>query len=154
MKLTFDYLANQPELLPILASWFYEEWGRRNPENSIKQVSQRLSRRMNVNSLPIAFVGFLDGKLVASASIKIREMETHPQYEHWLGAVYVDSAHRKQGFGSEMVLHTVSEARRLGVHQLYLYTRSHEDFYAHFGWKPIERPQYHGREVVIMKNSL
>jgi len=154
MKLQIEYLAERPDLVPILASWFYEEWGRRNPENSIEKVEQRLRTRMNRDSLPIALVGFLDGKLVTSASIKIREMETHPQYKYWLGAVYVDVAHRGQGIGSQVVQHTALEAKRLGVSQLYLYTRSHENFYTYLGWQPIERPRYHGREVVIMKFTL
>lgn len=154
MNLTFDYLANQPTLLPILATCFFEEWGRRNPKNSIEKVTQRLIGRMNVDSLPIAFVGFFDGKLVASASIKIREMETHPQFEHWLGAVYVDVAHRGKGIGSQIVKRTVLEAKRLRVRNLFLYTRSHEDFYARLGWQPIERLEYHGREAVIMRQNL
>jgi len=154
MNLTFDYLANQPALLPELASWFYEEWGRRNPENSIEKVEQRLQERMNRDTLPIALVGFLDGKLVASASVKIQEMETHPHYEHWLGAVYVDTQYRNRKLGSQIVQYTVAVAKQLGVKELYLYTRSHEDFYTRLGWLPIERPQYHGRLAVVMKQTL
>jgi len=154
MQLNFGYLVDYPEFVPDLASWFYEEWGRRNPANSIEKVELRLRERMNLNSLPLALIGFIDGKLVASASIKIREMETHPQFEHWLGAVFVDTTYRSQGIGSKIVQYTTSEARRLGVSQLYLYTRSHEVFYTHLGWNPIERPQYHGRQVVIMNQDL
>ncbi len=154
MSLSIEFLADHPNQVSQLATWFSEEWGRRNPQNSIEEVTQRLNRRMNIDSLPIAFVGFLDGKLVASASIKIREMETHPQYEHWLGAVYVDVAYRGVGIGSQIVQRTALEAKRLGVHNLYLYTRSHEDFYIYLGWEPIERPHYHGHEVVIMRQNL
>ncbi len=137
--------------MPVLASWFYEEWGRGDPANAIERVEQRLRGRMKRDSVPITLVGFMAGQLVASASIKIREMETHPQYEHWLGAVFVEPPYRGQGIGSQIVQYTVSEARRLGVGQLYLYTRSHEAFYTHLGWKPIERPRYQGRPAVIMK---
>jgi N-acetylglutamate synthase-like GNAT family acetyltransferase len=154
MQLQFDFLANHPELVTVLASWFYEEWGRGNPENSFAKVQERLRKRMNRDSLPITLIATFEGKLVGSASIKIREMETHPQFEYWLGAVFVDEAFRGQGFGSEIVQYTVKEAKRLGVEQLYLYTRSHEDFYTHLGWYPFERPQYHGRQVVIMQKSL
>ncbi|MBC8506804.1 MAG: GNAT family N-acetyltransferase [Anaerolineales bacterium] len=154
MKLSIEFLVDYPNLVSHLATWFYEEWGRRNPVNSLEKIEQRLQGRMNRDSLPITLIGFLDGKLVASASIKICEMVTHPQYKYWLGAVYVDGAHRGKGFGSQIVLRTALEAKRLGVRNLYLYTRSHEDFYSHLDWKPIERPHYRGREVVIMKQGL
>ncbi len=154
MKLRIEYLAEHPDLVPVLASWFYDEWGRRNPENSMVKVEQRLRGRMNMDSLPLTLVGFLNGQLVASASIKIQEMDTHPQYMHWLGAVYVHPPYRNQGFGSEIVGYTALEAKRLAVRQLYLYTRSHEDFYTRLGWLSIERTQYHGRQAVIMKRTL
>ena len=81
-------------------------------------------------------------------------METHPQYLHWLGSVYVLPEYRSQGIGTELVQYAASEARRLGVQDLYLYTRHREKFYTRLGWKPIERPIYDGRPAVIMSRKL
>ena len=138
----------------MLAKWFHEEWGIRNPANSQEFVEKRLRQRLKRVHPPLTMVAFLNEILAASASIKIREMETHPQFEHWLGAVYVKPEYRGAGIGSKIVQHTVSIAQQIGINQLYLYTRSHEDFYTHLGWQPIERPQYHGRPAVIMKQTL
>jgi GNAT superfamily N-acetyltransferase len=153
MNLRIDYLANHPEWIPELASWFFDEWGRKDSDNSLEQITQRLRKRLHKNRAPLTLVGFLEDKAVASASIKIREMETHPQYKYWLGAVYIQSDYRGQGFGSQIVNHTVSIAAKLELSILYLYTHSHEGFYDRLGWVTIARPVFHGRKVALMSKS-
>jgi putative hydrolase of the HAD superfamily len=81
-------------------------------------------------------------------------METHPQYLHWLGGVYVHPDFRGQGIGSQLVQYTANKANELKVKSLYLYTHKHVNFYAHLGWQVIEEPLYHGRKVSIMKRNL
>jgi GNAT superfamily N-acetyltransferase len=153
MELSIDYLANHPELVPELEAWIYDEWGRKEADNSIENITARLQKRMQRDRAPLTLVGFLDDKPVASASIKIHEMETHPQYKYWLGAVYIIPSLRGQGFGSQIVHHTVSIAAELDLKEIFLYTHSHEGFYAKLGWRTIERPIYRGRTVALMSKS-
>jgi predicted N-acetyltransferase YhbS len=148
------YLADCPESVRPLALWLYEEWGRRNPDNSVEKVERRLMQRMNRDKVPLTLVAFRGAELVGSASLIIREMETHPQFLHWLGGLYIHHPYRNQGIGSRLVEYAASEAERLGVRELYLYTRHHESFYSRLGWRPVERAHYHGREVLIMKRGL
>jgi predicted N-acetyltransferase YhbS len=147
-------LADCPEWTRLLATWFYEEWGHRRPGNTVDKVERRVAERMNRDALPITWVALQDGEPVGSASLIVREMETHPQYLHWLAGVYVEQSCRGQGVGSGIVQLAAVEAQRLGIRQLYLYTRSHESFYARMGWRLVERSPYHGREVVIMLRDL
>jgi predicted N-acetyltransferase YhbS len=154
VDLNITFLADHPDLIDLLATWFHREWGGRGPTRSIEAIRKNLASRLNRDRLPLTYVARLNGELVGSASLKIREMETHPQYLYWLGAVYVATEFRNMGLGSQIVQHSIAEAKRLGVAELYLYTRQHEAFYTRFGWKPIDRPSYHGREVVIMKREL
>ena len=154
MLIKMKYLADRPEFTSLLASWFYEEWGRRNPENSLEKVEKRLRQRLNRDKVPLALVAFQGSEPVGSASLIVREMETHPQFLHWLASVYVHQPCRQQGIGSLLIEHAAAEAERIGVGELYLSTHSHEGFYARLGWRPVERPLYHGREVVIMKRVL
>jgi predicted N-acetyltransferase YhbS len=148
------YLADCPESARSLALWLYEEWGRRNPDNSVEKVEKRLMQRMNRHKVPLTLVALQGSEPVGSASLIIREMETHPQFLHWLGGVYIHHPYRNQGIGSQLVEYAASEAERLGVRELYLYTRHHVSFYSRLGWRPVGRAHYHGREVLIMKRVL
>lgn len=154
MNVTIAYLVDCPDLINLLATWFHREWGRRNPALTIDSIAKNLEGRLHRNRLPLTFVAFLETKPVGTASLKIREMEIYPQYLHWFGAVYVVPQYRHQGIGTQIVAYSISEAERIGVGELYLYTRGSESFYAQFGWQPLERTFYHGREVVVMKLTL
>lgn len=150
----FIYLADRPEIIPVLAQWFYDEWGLSDPTNSPERISRNLKQYLNRDQIPLAIVLMRDSQPVASASLKIREMQTHPQFLHWLGGVYVHPDYRQQGIGSILVEHAAEEAKRLAVKNLYLYTRSHERFYRRLGWQVIERPVYEGRLAIVMKRDL
>jgi predicted GNAT family acetyltransferase len=147
----YIYLADQPDLLPILADWFYDEWGCGDPNSSPESMRRLLGNYLNRDQFPLTIVLLRDGEPIASASLKIQEMETHPQYLHWLGGVYVHPQYRNEGFGSQLVEYTANEAVNLNIKQLYLYTRNHEEFYTRLGWQVIERPLYEGRIAIVMR---
>ncbi len=153
MTIETCYLADCPEAVTILAQWLYDEWGRHSPDGSIRSMAENLMERMNRDSFPLALVAMQDGRPLGTVSLKIREMEIRPQYEHWLGTVYVHEPYRRKGIGSQLIEAAVKEANRLGVKELYLYTRSEqtEALYAKLGWATLERPFYRGRRAVIMK---
>lgn len=150
----FVYLADRVDLIPTLAGWFYDEWGHNSADLTPATFEQKLRQRLNRDRVPLVLVLLRDDSPIASASLKNQEMEIHPQYLHWLGSVYVLPEYQGKGIGSNLVQYSVNEAKRLAVHDLYLYTRSRENFYTRLGWKPLERPLYHGRRVVIMKHIL
>jgi N-acetylglutamate synthase-like GNAT family acetyltransferase len=147
-------LADQPELIPLLADWFYREWGSSNPGSSREKMVRVLRGSLNVDSIPQTIVLLRGSKPVATASLKIQEMNTHPYYTHWLGGVYVHPDFREQGIGSQLVEYSARVAKQLLVENLYLYTRGHAAFYARLGWQEIERTLYEGRKAIIMKRNL
>ena len=106
--------------------------------------------------LPLALVALGHGEPIDTASIKMREVEIRPQYEHWLGTLFVPKASRRKGVGSLLVEAGADEARRLGIRELYLYTchSETERLYAGLGWAEVERPEYRASPAVIMKRIL
>lgn len=153
-KLQVSLLADHPGLIPLITEWIHSEWGHHYPDGSPRQVETALRERCQRKSLPLAMVGFVDQKPICTASLKIREMETRPQYEHWLGTVYVLPRFRRQGYGGLMVKAAENKAQSLGLEVLYLYTRHSENLYARLGWEVIERPLYKERPAVIMRKYL
>jgi predicted N-acetyltransferase YhbS len=152
--LEIRYLADCPELIPVLATWLHTEFGRGRPDRSAEQIERRLHEQLNRDRLPLVLMGFRDQKPVASASLKIQELGIRLEYLHWLGSVYVRPDERNQGIGSYLVESAAKEARRLGVEDLYLYTTYSERLYARLGWITLERVEYHGRSIAIMRHTL
>jgi GNAT superfamily N-acetyltransferase len=151
MKLEIAYLADHPELVPLLGAWFYDEWGGSWPSATLEGFIKRLEGRLNRDQPPITFLSFYDQEPVGTAALKIREMKTHPQFEYWLGSVYVREDYRRQGIASELIKTVIHKSSTLGIDRLYLYTRRKESLYAKFGWKIIETPKYRGKVVSVME---
>ena len=151
MNLQIENLADHPTLVPTLADWFAQEWGGEQSAAEFEAFKDELSGRMNRNSAPFTLISLLDDELVGTAALKIREMESHPHYEYWLGSVYVRKEFRGRGVASELIHAVIEKAAQLGIDLLHLYTRGKVALYANFGWKIIEEAIYLGKKVYIMQ---
>lgn len=151
---SIGYLADYPQSVPVIAKWVFDHWGKMYRMLSVEEQIERLSSRLNKGGFPIAFVAMVDDEPAGTASLKLREMTTHPHLEHWLGTVYVDEKFRGNGIGTALVVHAVQAARSLGVETLYLHTPDKEDFYWRLGWKMVERPVYFDMDVTVMRKRL
>ena len=153
LEVNIKYLAERPDAVPILAQWLFDEWGYRSPDGTVKGMMDNLNQRLNRDRLPMALVALRHGEPVGTASLRVREVEIRPEYEHWLGTVYVHELYRGKGVGSLLIESAAEEAGRLGIDELYLYTRRTrtEGLYARLGWVSVERPSYRGRPAVTMK---
>jgi GNAT superfamily N-acetyltransferase len=148
------YLADCPEVIPTLASWVFEQWGRQNKMESASVPMALFSKRVNRDRIPLALVAFLDSQPVGTASLKVQEMTTHTHLLYWLGEVYVAEPFRSRGIGAELVSRATDKARDLGIETLYLHTPDKSGFYSRLGWEEMERTIYHEHEVAIMKKAL
>ncbi len=82
-------------------------------------------------------------------------MQAFPQYEHWLGSVFVADSHRGRGLASNLVDAAVALARQKGVRDLYLQTEALDGgLYARLGWQPICEADSHGYHVLVMVRRL
>ncbi len=148
------YLADHPEITHQISTWYFDEWGKNNPALTVVTIETAVLQRMNRDKLPLCLVAFLEDKPVGTVALKIREMETHPQYEHWLGNVFVLPEKRNRGIGSSLIEEAMKKAEQMGITRLYLYTRDRESLYNRVGWETIERVEYRGRKATIMKYEL
>lgn len=152
--IAIEYLASRPELVPILASWVFDYWGKMYRMKSVAEQIEKISERLNTDRFPLALVALIGSVPVGTASLKIQEMTTHKHLYHWLGTVYVVPEYHNQGIGSALVKRAETKAKELGVQTLYLHTPDKERFYLNRGWETIERPIYYDMPVVVMKKEL
>lgn len=149
-----EYLADHREFIPRLARWMHEEWGYLYPEHTLEIRRQLVTERANKDRIPLTLVAIEDNEPVGTVCLKIDDMDTRPELTPWLASLYVEKTHRRQGIGAKLVAAIESEAARLGVKKLYLFTPDSEIFYASLGWTVTERLEYRGCFVSVMKKQL
>ncbi|MBU0914708.1 MAG: GNAT family N-acetyltransferase [Gammaproteobacteria bacterium] len=151
----FLLLADEPSAAETVASWYFEQWCRATGRYTKEQVLTKVSAAINRNNAPMLILAKLDKELVGAAELKIREMEAYPDYEFWLGGVYVTSQARGYGVASALVNEALSRARAAGIKQLYLQT---EDLtgglYVRHGFVPLARVGSKGIDVLVMVTTL
>jgi GNAT superfamily N-acetyltransferase len=136
----------------MLAQWHYEQWQALEKEDSPERRLALLHARANHRAVPTVFVALDGARLLGSATLAERDMETRLELTPWMVDVFVAPEFRRRGGASAIVKRVVREAAELGITQLYLYTTGpwREKLYAGLGWSVRERPIYLGIERVIM----
>ena len=151
-----EYLKEHSDWIPTIATWFHREWGVYHPGLDVNAIAERLRERVNTDKLPLALVAVERGDVIGTVSLKKYDMDTRMQYSPWLASLYVTRRSRNKGVGLSLIQAGIAEARRLGIEQLYLYTRDkkHVDFYLAQGWTVVEDTSYRGSSVKILLRDL
>jgi GNAT superfamily N-acetyltransferase len=153
--LDFALLADRPEAIAMIARWYFGEWGQRSPGSTVATICANLEKYLNGTTIPLLVLAVDHDDILGVASLKYREMDIYPDREHWLGGVYVPTAHRGRSIGSRVVENVVERARTLNVSTLHLQTdRLDGGMYRRLGWKESERVTYRGCEVLVMERWL
>lgn len=147
-------LADEPTAVETLTTWYYEQWGR-NDGFTRDEVRRKVSGAMNRDRAPLLVLAKEGDELLGAAGLKIREMDLDPDYEFWLGSVYVAPRHRGRGIASVLVDDVISRAARGGIQRLYLQT---EDLtgglYLRHGFAPLQKVQPRGVPVLVMEAKI
>ncbi len=136
-----EQLAARPELIPIVATWIYNEWWTTVPGASVETLTARLQSHLVHDQIPLTLVASLGDRPVGTATLLGHDVGTDewPELSPWLAAVYVVPEYRRRGVGGALVNAAVERATALRVGVLYLLTSAREGFYAHLGWQVRER---------------
>jgi len=149
-----EYLADFPELVPLVARWHHDQWSYMNPGRTLADRIDEYRSKHGRGRIPTTVVGLLDDQPVGSASLIEHDMDTHMELTPWLASVFVHPEHRGRGFGSALVRRIEREAERLGIDVLYLFTPDRESLYARLQWRVMSREEYRGERVVVMKKKI
>jgi predicted GNAT family N-acyltransferase len=154
-RIDIKFLADKPDAVPLIAQWYFDEWGHKMKDNSVEKIRQRIEGMLNRDKIPLHVLGVKRNEVLGVAQLKIREMDIYPEKEHWLGGVYVVRGARGNGLASRLILKALELAKVFKVEKLYLQTeRLDGGLYARLGWQPIEKVHYNGLHVLIMEKIL
>lgn len=153
--MNFTYLADRPEAVTKIATWYFEQWGHRMAESSDEETSLRLQKYLNRDEIPLMVLAVDGDDILGVAQLKYHEMEMYPEKEHWLGGVFVAPAHRGKGVAALLVNKVIELARSFGVETLHLQTEQLDGgLYARLGWKSKEIVKYKDLDVLVMEKKL
>jgi len=149
-----SYLIDQPEYIPQLAQWLFEQWdailGEGTPEARIRKLEAHLNR----DQLPVAWVAHANGQLLGTASLRVHDLEGREDLTPWLGGVFVASQFRRRGIGAALCATVENAARSRGIQTLYLFTLDKQAWYSRLGCKVLGPCLYHQRPGDIMSKQL
>jgi GNAT superfamily N-acetyltransferase len=152
--ISIEYLADSPQLVPVIAKWHHDQWSYLNPDRSLSDRIAEYQTGHGRGQIPTTVVAFLEDQPVGSASLIEHDMDTRLELTPWLASVFVSPLHRGQGIGSALVRRIEKEAENLGIGVLYLFTPDQESLYTRLRWKVLSREDYRGEEVVIMEKKI
>lgn len=137
--------------IPTIAAWQQGEFGYLNPNGTVEERVERLSRANDRQQLPISLValGADQNVLLGSANVLASTL-THKHLTPWLSSVFVPPDQRGKGIASALTLAAASEARRLGFETIYLFTPRNESLYARLGWATFDRVVLNGVPAAVM----
>lgn len=150
---TITTVLDRPDLVPIVARWLWQEWGRhkgRTPE-----MSERRLRSRDATTGPEQTWILLDGGIpAATASLVHDDLDTRPELTPWLASVFVDPPMRGRGHAARLVRVVEDAARAGGNHTLWLHSQHAAGLYAGLGWIAVGAEVDHGHVVTLMRRDL
>ncbi|EAR11300.1 GNAT family N-acetyltransferase [Reinekea blandensis] len=150
-QISLALLADHPDAVATVAQWYFDEWVQGRPGTSAQQVKAKLAKSVQRNSPPLLLLAMSDQQVIGAAELKLREMETLPELEHWIGGVYVDPTHRGEGLARRLVEDLKHRAAEMGIRQLYLQTENLTGgLYLSCGFTPMQTVTYRGLRVLVM----
>ncbi|QOC22585.1 GNAT family N-acetyltransferase [Wenzhouxiangella sp. AB-CW3] len=154
MTVNIINLADQIHHVEELSRLHHSEWGHLSPHVDLATRTTRLTEASGRSEIPTVFVAVDGSFLIGSVALVDNDMKNRPELSPWLAAVYVKPECRRSGIASMLISYAEEVAISLCVETLYLFTESQEEFYTRKGWKLIERADYFGFPVSVMKKRL
>ncbi len=146
-----EFLADHPQFIPVLAKWYFDEWGHAFAHNSVQKTIDSISGKLNKNKAPLYLIATDENQVVGAIQIKTKAPD-----DYWLEAVYVPIGNRHKGIAKNLCLQALEVARSFNAKELKLETAAIETggLYQQIGWKPIKKYQKDGRDLLLMTYPL
>lgn len=118
-----------------ICDWMYNWWGIRDGW-SHKKVYEFMGNSLCKEKISQTFIAIHNDTVIGMYQLAMTDLDTRPDIYPWLTNVYVDEKYRGRGLSKLLVEHSIKEAKKLEIKELYLYT-AHIGLYEKFGWEYI-----------------
>lgn len=151
-KIKISLLADHPLESKKIAQWYFDEWLHEIPELTVNRISEKMSKSINRNSLPIMLLAHLNSSLIGVVELKISENSSHPEYTPWLGGLYIKPNFRGNGYSNTLIGEAKQTAINLGNDHLFLQCeKKNIGLYKKHGFKVLHDSSHGKFSVTIMK---
>jgi putative hydrolase of the HAD superfamily len=150
-NMEISLLADHPHEVSKIARWYFEEWASKVPNVTEEMVREDIALKASNKEIPFSIVAHKNGNLLGTLELKFRENKNYPEYEHWLGGVYVPAECRGNGIAKVLLNEAKEIAANHGVKKLYLQCESHNvGLYSGQGFKALHQSTSNHLETTIM----
>lgn len=147
-------LADKKEFIAELAELHHAEWKHLNPSLTLEGRAAAIAEAAGREGIPSIFIAVSGDQLVGSAALVQNDMDTKPDLTPWLAAVYVKEGFRRQVVATDLIARCEIEAARSNASVWYLYTELASGLYEKLGWRHLERCEYKGVTVDVMRKQI
>lgn len=147
-----SYLADCSYESDKIVQWYFDEWAHTVPGITVEDVREKVYlMALSRHDFPLIIVVHSENELVAVAELKFRENRQYPEYEHWLGGVFVSKGERGKGYSSLLIDKAKKHARKLNIHTLYLQCeKKNINMYMKHGFSVLHGATHNGVQTTIM----
>nr|WP_315476965.1 GNAT family N-acetyltransferase [uncultured Undibacterium sp.] len=149
-------LISEKEDLRTVAKWYFEEWGYLNSSVTAETIYEALLSKLSRNDDFLKLITVhVDGILVAVCDLKYREHRGYPEYEHWLGGIFVKPECRGKGFSAVLITEAKRYVASLNIKSLYLQCEEpNAGLYLKHGFEELHSAVHSGVKTTIFKYNV
>lgn len=64
-----EYLANNKNVIPIIANWYFSEWGHIERGNTLDKVTEKLHDYLHTDAIPLIILAIEEGETYLKNSV-------------------------------------------------------------------------------------
>ena len=152
--LTISPLTQYRNLVPLLSSWFVEEWPEwYGPGGRGNAVADLTGFATSESELPVGFIALENDVPVGVMALKAESLPTHRHLCPWATAGLVLASHRGRGIGAQLLEVLVQQASALSYPRVYCGTATAVSLLRRSGWSELETIEHEGEAVVIFSKA-
>ncbi|NVK36053.1 MAG: GNAT family N-acetyltransferase [Rhodobacteraceae bacterium] len=154
MHLEIVKTSDRPDLAHITGKWRWQAFYN----GGTKDVSDVLDEEIRIASssdlIPTVLVLLKADQPVGMVAICLDDLEGRPELNPWLAGLYIEPAHRGNGYALQLMTALETLARQSDIKRLTLYTANAVGLYEKTGWETIETFTKEGALFHVMTKEL